>query len=523
MFETLFAKLAGMKIFAKIAIVAVVVALIFGVTMCAVGGKDVLPENQDPQNEQQQELQPEEEPEDDIIDIEDVEDAEDSENTENTEDADADNNGIKDFISDIIDAITGGDKKDDESKNKEEAKNPVSSGRLQRFIVSFETNGGGKIGDKSVIINTKISKLPTPNREGYIFLGWCYDEALTDFVKAEDGVTKNLTLYAAYLEESPIESLETVHFAAAENVGKDFTIKVLSSDKNMTAEDVKAALRTKNLTNPAVTDFIEVTETEDGFIISGVQHSEGMGTSKGFEEGATYSIELNSDALSFADYPESAREFNFTTYKEEVLNFKLNKDIVFIPAKDLRNIINNGEKVETLDIALYNIGKDGGVSVASLTKGTFDYDKELKVGQIVSVYEGLIPTERTLDTPDELLGDIGYVEITAKNGNRYSYKNADPEDIIFTPDMLPVPVDADKDSTPEPSPLTKNISTFPQTFISQSTLTARPRLKSAISFCSIPVTLLLPKAKTLQKESASPKSQKLTITATEPSPLHIRM
>ena len=30
------------------------------------------------------------------------------------------------------------------------------------------------------------------------------------------------------------------------------------------------------------------------------------------------------------------------------------------------------------------------------------------------------------------------VEITGKNGNRYSYKNAAPEDVIFTPDILPV-------------------------------------------------------------------------------------
>ena len=37
------------------------------------------------------------------------------------------------------------------------------------------------------------------------------------------------------------------------------------------------------------------------------------------------------------------------------------------------------------------------------------------------------------------------MEITKKNGKLYSYKNADPEDVIFEPDMLPVSVDADLD------------------------------------------------------------------------------
>lgn len=317
---------------------------------------------------------------------------------------------------------------------------------VPRYTVEFELGNGNTMEDAVVVENTNISSLNTPNWAEHIFLGWYYDADLTKAVESADKVTKDMTLYASWLEQTPLETLEKVNFASAENVGKEFTIKVLSSDSNMSADEVKAALIAQNLTNPAVTDFINVTAEDNGFVISGVKHSEGMGTSQGFEEGATYTIKLDSDALFFDGYPETAREFNFTTRKEEVLNLKLNSDITYIPASDLVNIINNGQAVSTLNIALYSVRNDGGMSAAELTEGTFDYTNgTLTVGQIVSVYDGLIPTERTLETPKEQLGDIGYVEITGKNGNTYSYKSAEAEEIIFTPDMLPMPVGVDLD------------------------------------------------------------------------------
>lgn len=446
MFKKLLSKFAESNISVKIAAAVIIAAAILAAALFGFSSYSNEPDAQDPQNNPQQEVQPEQQPDDDIIDIEDIEDVEDIQDIEDTED---ENTGIKDVISNIIDSFTGKDKDENENENKDDDDKDSPSNDndfVIRYIVNFETNGGGEIGRKSVVKDTAINRLPTPNREGHIFLGWYYDEALTDIVEGDDVVDKNMTLYASYLEQAPLETLERVNFASAENVGKDFTIKVITADDSLTADDVKAAIIPKNLTNPAVTDFIEVTEEDGGFVISGVKYSEGMGTSKGFEEGATYSIKLNSDALFFEGYPESAREFNFTTYKEEVLNLKLNGDIIYIPAENLKNIINNGKAVSTLNIALYTVGNDGAASVASLTEGSFEYDKELAVGQIVSVYEGLIPTERTLETPEEQLGDIGYVEITGKSGNKYSYKNAQPEEVIFTPDMLPVPVDADKDS-----------------------------------------------------------------------------
>ena len=419
--KKLLAKLAALSLPAKVTVALVTVAVVSGALIFGLKHNATVPVNQDPQGgqQQQQQVQQEQQQLDDILDVKDTK------------------GGVKGALNKIIDTVTG------EETTEKADKKPVI-----RYVVKFETNGGGEISDKSVVAGTKISKLPTPKRDGYIFLGWYYDDDLTQAVKLDDTVNKKMTLYASWLEQTPLETLERVNFAAAENVGKDFTIKVLSSDSSMTAEDVKAAIIAQNLTNPAVTDFIKVTADGNGFVISGVKHSEGVGTSAGFEEGSTYTIKLDSEALTFEGYDASVREFNFTTDKEEVLNLKLNSDITFIPVSDLSNITNGGETVETLDIALYTVGNDGAMSAADLTSGTFVYTKgTLNVGQVVSVYDGLIPTERTLGTPADQLGDIGYVEITGVNGNKYSYTSAQAEDVIFTPDMLPMPVDADLDTT----------------------------------------------------------------------------
>jgi hypothetical protein len=44
------------------------------------------------------------------------------------------------------------------------------------------------------------------------------------------------------------------------------------------------------------------------------------------------------------------------------------------------------------------------------------------------------------------MGDMAYLEIAGIEGNTYSYVSADAEDVIFTPDVLPVPQYADTDS-----------------------------------------------------------------------------
>ena len=329
--------------------------------------------------------------------------------------------------------------------------------------VTFVTGEGTPIAAKKVEKGTKIQALPTAYRDGYIFTSWYYDEARTETAVETDGINHDTTLYAQYVAQAPMEALEQKTFVSATDVeGSSFQISVEATDKKMTAEAVKAAITASNLTDPQQTDIINVSGAAGSFVVSGrnpeFENNDSMQVLDGFAAGSTYRIALDDERLNFKDQDTSVREYNFTTAKTEVLNTTLNDDIRYIPMQDLSNITNNGETVASLSIALYEADSDGKLGPAELTQGSFDYTAgTLKVGDVVSVYAGLRPDQRTLETPESENGDVAYIEITGKNGNRYTYQNADPEDVIFEPDMLPVPESADLDSASNTITVAKDV------------------------------------------------------------------
>ena len=80
-----------------------------------------------------------------------------------------------------------------------------------RYIPTFQTNGGNAVsGDYSYSISSKLSSLPTPTRAGYAFVGWYYDEALTQPVSLPMQVTTQsyptnttqITFYAKWIPAS---------------------------------------------------------------------------------------------------------------------------------------------------------------------------------------------------------------------------------------------------------------------------------------------------------------------------------
>jgi hypothetical protein len=78
-----------------------------------------------------------------------------------------------------------------------------------------------------------------------------------------------------------------------------------------------------------------------------------------------------------------------------------------------------------------------------MTEGTFEYPGMLPVGAKLVVYQGVSPLERDLTTDNE--GAVAYITITAVNGSVYSYERSNTEEVLFVPDVLPVPIDADLD------------------------------------------------------------------------------
>ncbi|MBQ3530413.1 MAG: InlB B-repeat-containing protein, partial [Oscillospiraceae bacterium] len=372
------------------------------------------------------------------------------------EEPDEEKDDKKSFWDKIVDSITGNNKPD----NKDDADVEViipggngsgsGSGKPEKtFNVKFFTNGGTSFETKKVAPGTAINSFSTPYRANSIFKGWYYDEGATMPVTSTDVVEKDISLYASYIEMEPLEAIENKTFASKVNADKNFCITVVTEDKTLDAVEVLAGIEAVNLNDPDQEDFIKVSGGNGTFVITGSNPAENEALSEnGFEEGASFSIALKDARLNFKDEPESAREYNFTTAKEDTLNLDYDKDVIYIPAANISNIIANGEKTDTLNVPLYEASTDGSVDLSKIDRGSFDYTKgTLEVGDIVTVYKGVRPDLRTLDTPFEDCGEVAYVEITARNGNNYSYKKADAEDIIFEPDMLPVPVDADLDES----------------------------------------------------------------------------
>lgn len=91
--------------------------------------------------------------------------------------------------------------------------------------------------------------------------------------------------------------------------------------------------------------------------------------------GCTYRVSLEDSRLTFKDQPESAREYNFTTAKAQVLNLALQQDLTYISMEDVGDITKNGDEVESLSLALYQADAEGTLKEADDAEGEFVYTK----------------------------------------------------------------------------------------------------------------------------------------------------
>ncbi len=76
------------------------------------------------------------------------------------------------------------------------------------LTVKFETNGGSAVANKSVVSNSVLTAPEAPTKDGYNFIGWFTDEALTTAYDFSSKVTKSFTLYAKWEkqeEDKPVE------------------------------------------------------------------------------------------------------------------------------------------------------------------------------------------------------------------------------------------------------------------------------------------------------------------------------
>ncbi len=81
----------------------------------------------------------------------------------------------------------------------------ASGGGITKYTVTFESNGGSNVAKQSLARNTRADKPAEPTRVGYTLAGWYTDEELTNVYDFSSNVTGNLTLYAKWTQNVPVE------------------------------------------------------------------------------------------------------------------------------------------------------------------------------------------------------------------------------------------------------------------------------------------------------------------------------
>lgn len=280
---------------------------------------------------------------------------------------------------------------------------------------------------KTYAAGTRIDRLPTPFGMNRVFLGWYYDEALTQPAAASETLSRNVTLYAkmADLEGGGVPQLETPNYVTAADASPDFVLKLSGAYQqgDLTIIDVTANNET-----------VEFTVGADGTVT----------VAGGWIPGHTYKAELNEDSTALFEYQgavqsASVRVFNLIIKKDEVENLKLDDGVKYIPKENVSGMTDSLDGLFQISLTQDAEGETQRVEPVAKT-GSFTYAGEpLAAGDIVAIYEGVRPDERTLATDND--GMVAYVEIIGVTGTTYDYRTAETDDVVFTPDILPVSAD----------------------------------------------------------------------------------
>ena len=116
----------------------------------------------------------------------------------------------------------------------------IAAGEMIR--VSFDTMGGSAVEAKTCEYNGKISAPEEPTKEGYAFIGWFSDSALTEKWDFASGVlSENKTLYAAWVQGTVATGEDNVEnvtanglndIAKAEKTDISLVVKALEDSKD---------------------------------------------------------------------------------------------------------------------------------------------------------------------------------------------------------------------------------------------------------------------------------------------------
>ena len=299
-----------------------------------------------------------------------------------------------------------------------------------------------------------VNQLATPSVPGYLFEAWYYDSALTRQVQSGDTINGNMTLYAKLREitGAEVEEGQDNYVADVDVDAKTFRIALLKSAGARSTEQVTDIAKLYNIADPEVSLALDISGPEIVPIGNGTYEKYYISSSE-LEAGATYQMQLQSNSylIYYNDQiqPAAVRLYNFTTAMAQVENLSLNDKLVYLKKAE----VNYTEGSDYLS-GLFNVNVAEDMTQLNTVDGsgsfTYTGSQKIGVGTTVVIYDGAeAPTLGAdgLSSAQQYDGNAAYVTISKVEGNTYYYGVAEANDVLFTPDVLPINVADDEDTS----------------------------------------------------------------------------
>ena len=332
---------------------------------------------------------------------------------------------------------------------------------------------------------TAISRLSTPEKQGYLFKGWYYDADCTAYAYPNDKLEKDTTLYAAFMSRKVSSTDENGNYVASMDL-KDPGFRYVVTSKAPALTDEQENYLTilgidmgddvPEWTPSLIEQYAILKDQYSGTRLAMSVTDKGNGVyeitaAEGFTPGRVYQLDLSGAAGLYHVWNGETQlstvlYHNMSIYREEVMNIKLSDGIRYIPLSQVENM---GELEPLLTVQAVDLSKpfDGMDAVESAIAsgakenlvrkeaskvartGSFVY-KGLpqdcpSVGELVCIYAGTSPLDKVGDMDDFLSEEKAtYVRITAvKDNYTYEYELAEALDVLDTPVVVPISADAD--------------------------------------------------------------------------------
>ena len=344
------------------------------------------------------------------------------------------------------------------------------SGNIDKTVyyqIDFDLGGGVSSKDamlpKAMMVvkdsTIDINQLATPSVPGYLFEAWYYDAALTRQVCTGDRINSNLTLYAKVTEITADMDVAQGQdsYLSKVDVDADFAITVLKptgADSTDSGTDV-ASLH--NLADQDTSLSFNIAKQNTPFTSTDgkMVYDKYTITFSALEQGETYQLQLvNSDYVFYEDdeiQPAAVRLYNFTTQMTAEENLSLNQNLVYLPKSE----VSYTEGSDYLS-GLFTVNVNDDMTKLNTVDGsgsfTYNGNQRIEVGTTVVIYDGAEAPklgEGGLHSAEQYNGNAAYVTISKIVGTTYYYGVAEAEDVLFTPDVLPVNKEDDQDTAPD--------------------------------------------------------------------------